>query len=368
MTIVDIQQSSGSPDPVSPTPSAENSIRRWHEHKVSFSGKSDEFFGIWIVNLLLSLLTLGVYSAWAKVRTQQYFHGHTKIDGHHFRYLAQPKDILRGRIIAVTVLASLSLMNHFVPIMTFFSWTILFFAYPWLLLQGLRFNLRNISYRNIRFDFHGTYQDGAKYFLLAPLVTILTAGLALPWILCRIDRFIYSNISYAGRRFICEPKYSFYYKTGLFTFLAAIGFAIAGFAFFYLSAGVFNDPYTGPAFIFLSALLILGLFKAVIQSIYHGIIRNHLYSQTQLPELAKFNSFLSTESYMTMRVKNILLIIFTCGLAYPYTRIRMVKLLAASTLVTFSDQLNGQFEQLAEQSSAAAQELADLYNMDFSLS
>lgn len=68
---------------------------------VQFSGRGAEFFGIWIVNVLLTIVTLGIYSAWAKVRTTQYFYGHTKVDGHSFRYLATPIQILKGRIIAV---------------------------------------------------------------------------------------------------------------------------------------------------------------------------------------------------------------------------------------------------------------------------
>ena len=36
-------------------------------HPFKFTGKASEYFGIWIVNLFLSLITLGIYSAWAKV-------------------------------------------------------------------------------------------------------------------------------------------------------------------------------------------------------------------------------------------------------------------------------------------------------------
>lgn len=53
-----------------------------------FFGKTMEFWGIWIVNGLLSIITLGIYSAWAKVRTHQYFYGNTELDGHRFSYLA----------------------------------------------------------------------------------------------------------------------------------------------------------------------------------------------------------------------------------------------------------------------------------------
>lgn len=42
-----------------------------------FTGTARQYFGIWIVNLLLTLLTLGVYAARAKVRTKRYFYGNT---------------------------------------------------------------------------------------------------------------------------------------------------------------------------------------------------------------------------------------------------------------------------------------------------
>ena len=39
---------------------------------IEFSGSAREYFGIWIVNLILTIITLGIYSAWAKVRRQIY--------------------------------------------------------------------------------------------------------------------------------------------------------------------------------------------------------------------------------------------------------------------------------------------------------
>ena len=66
----------------------------------TFSGKASEYFSIWIVNVCLTIITLGIYSAWAKVRNNQYFYGNTQIDGASFQYLADPIKILKGRIIA----------------------------------------------------------------------------------------------------------------------------------------------------------------------------------------------------------------------------------------------------------------------------
>jgi hypothetical protein len=47
------------------------------ERPFEFRGEAREYFRIWIVNLALGIVTLGVYSAWAKVRSERYFYGNT---------------------------------------------------------------------------------------------------------------------------------------------------------------------------------------------------------------------------------------------------------------------------------------------------
>ena len=42
-----------------------------------FTGSGSEYFRIWIVNVLLTIVTLGFYSPWAKVRRLKYFYGNT---------------------------------------------------------------------------------------------------------------------------------------------------------------------------------------------------------------------------------------------------------------------------------------------------
>ena len=64
---------------------------------LEFKGEAREYFSIWIVNLILSILTLGIYSAWAKVRRIKYFHSNTAILGDGLRYHATGWMILKGR-------------------------------------------------------------------------------------------------------------------------------------------------------------------------------------------------------------------------------------------------------------------------------
>ena len=73
---------------------------------VKFHGEGKTYFGIWLTNLLLTILTFGIYGAWAKVRTQQFMLGSIEMDGHRLRYHAKPMQILVGRLIAITFFSS----------------------------------------------------------------------------------------------------------------------------------------------------------------------------------------------------------------------------------------------------------------------
>jgi uncharacterized membrane protein YjgN (DUF898 family) len=56
----------------SESPSQASSARA--AEQLHFTGRGGEYFGVWIVNLLLTIVTLGIYSPWAKVRRLQYFY------------------------------------------------------------------------------------------------------------------------------------------------------------------------------------------------------------------------------------------------------------------------------------------------------
>ena len=187
--------------------------------KVQFSGKGAEFFGIWIVNILLSVITLGIYSAWAKVRTYRYFYGHTRIDGHSFDYLATPIQILKGRILAVIVFLVYTFTTSFLPIVGLIFALGFIFLMPWIINQGLRFNMRMTRHRNVRFAFKGSYGQAFINFILLPVASIFTLYLLMPYVLKRIDSYIHSNISYGDKPLTVNLKGETYYLTALICFV-----------------------------------------------------------------------------------------------------------------------------------------------------
>src|SRR5712675_619419 len=88
----------------SPTPAPPPAPAARAPEQFRFTGRVGEYFGIWITNLLLTIVTLGIYSAWAKVRRLQYFYRHAEVAGSSFDFHGSPTRILIGRVIALLML------------------------------------------------------------------------------------------------------------------------------------------------------------------------------------------------------------------------------------------------------------------------
>ena len=142
----------------------------------SFSGRGGEYFKIWIVNILLSIITLYIYSAWAKVRTRRYFAGNTVLDNSSFDYHATGKQILLGRIIAVVFLIIITVGGIIHPFISIGGYVILALLMPWAVWRSIKFNMRMTSYRNVRFGFDGKLGPMYMYLLVMPLIPLLVAA------------------------------------------------------------------------------------------------------------------------------------------------------------------------------------------------
>jgi len=167
----------------------ERSVERF-----KFNGNAVDYFAIWIVNHLLTWLTLGIYSAWAKVRTLQYFYGSTELAGGHFQFTASPLRILRGRIIAVLLLVLYfvvesvqSTLAHIV----FISLVGAFFLFlPVLTVFVLSFKLRYSEWRGISFSFNKNYREAYRVYLIPLLiVAIFLLSFALPFNSTEVEEY-----------------------------------------------------------------------------------------------------------------------------------------------------------------------------------
>jgi len=180
--------------------------------QVEFKGKASEYFGIWIVNLLLSILTLGIYSAWAKVRRKKYFNNNTLIDGAGFDYHAKPIAILKGRLIAFAIFMAYAFSENIHPLMPALFGLLFFFAIPWLEVRSSIFNARNTSHRGLRFDFVGKVGGALRVFVLLPIMAAFTAWLAFPYVAQQKDKYLVSNHKFGLSQFDMKATAGPYFK------------------------------------------------------------------------------------------------------------------------------------------------------------
>ncbi|MEE9330852.1 MAG: YjgN family protein [Methylophilaceae bacterium] len=196
--------------------------------QIHFTGKATEYFGIWIVNLLLSILTLGIYSAWAKVRRKKYFYNNTLIDNVGFDYHAKPVAILKGRIIAFIFFIAYAFGGQFSPFVSIFFVILFFLALPWLVVRSSIFNARNTSHRGLRFDFVGKVGEAALIFILLPIVTVFSLYLALPFMDHQRNKFMVDHHKFGLSKFAMQAKVGGFYKVyAIFIIIPLLGILAA---------------------------------------------------------------------------------------------------------------------------------------------
>ncbi|MNX52769.1 Inner membrane protein YjgN [compost metagenome] len=286
---------------------------------VQFHGQANDYFGVWIVNVLLTVITLGIWSAWATVRTNRWFYGHTLINGHAFEYHATPQQILKGRLIAMALIVSTSVLGYVVPWAEIVFFGLVILAMPWAINAGLRFGASMTSWSNVRFDFHGSYGRAFAIFLLMPIAVMATLGLAAPVHAKLQGIYLAEGYRYGGASFACAPRLGVLYRALGRSALLAIGVAAPGLLAF--AAGM-------PAW-----FAFAGLYAAVFAGgLYYGAcVRNELYNHTTIQGGHCLQSRLAPMRYVWIVVSGLLATAATLTLAHPWARVRQYRYLAEST-------------------------------------
>lgn len=343
-----------------------NTDNQPQKHALEFTGSSGEFFKIWIVNVMLSIVTLGIYSAWAKVRTKRYFYGNTLLMGSAFDYLGDPVKILKGRIVAFIFLMLYSFSSTISPIVQGVMALIFMPLIPWVVIKALRFNAYNSAYRNIRFHFNARYSKALGVFIGYPFLVAFSFGLAYPSFVCARKKFILDHTAYGSSRFelsvTSTPFYAVYLKALGLYILFIMGFVGFGYAMKSAGAGgAVNKELIGVA----TALFIFPLLMLVFTYIY-TTITNLVINNLSL-ENHRFESQLQTGTLFWLYLSNIIAIMLSFGLLIPWAIIRT----ARYRISTISVCVNGSVDEFiaaeTEKVPAIGEEIGDMFDMDIGL-
>lgn len=357
---------------IDPRP-AQQRVRR---EQFVFSGSTREYFGIWIVNVLLTIVTLGIYSAWAKVRRQRYFYGNTSLAGASFDYHARPRQILVGRIVVVVIFLLYNGLATFAPLASLAVGVVFLFAVPWFIMRGLRFNARVTSYRNVRFDFVGGYWGAFLAYMVGGFLMYISLGILAPLASQLMWNYTLGNVRYGGRPVDCEPRLGQLYRqwwlpAGLFVGgLVVVAAAIAAaYLVFVPSEGLLEDDRLSRDLLVAMSptLILIGLLLlfAIAALFYQAGIRNVAFNETVIDGRHMLHSSIRRGRFAWISITNLLATVFSLGLARPWAAIRMARYLSLVTALDATGSLEDYAGSIEQSGSAVGAEYMDIEGFDF---
>lgn len=324
-----------------------------------FTGRGSEYFGIWIVNLFLTIVTVGIYSAWAKVRRMQYFYRNTSLAGASFDYHGDPRAILKGRLIMFVLFVVYNATLQFAPLFGFIVFLALAAVMPILLQRSLRFRAHNTSWSGLRFGFDGDQAGAYRVFLVWPFLTTITLYLLGPMWHQRLKQYQHQYARYGAMPFTFDAPVGGFYRV----YLLALGMVICGGIVLGAAAG-FGATFSVAA-VALIPFVFLGLLLFV-QPYVMAKLQNLVWNHTQLGP-HRFDSRVASGRLFFIIVTNLIGIVLTLGLYQPFAAIRLARYRLESVSVLAAGPLDDFVAGQQQQISATGEGAADVFDIDIAL-
>ncbi|MFT3857911.1 MAG: YjgN family protein [Aquabacterium sp.] len=383
--------------------------RPFSVHAIEFTGSGSEYFRIWIVNLLLMVVTLGLYYPWAKVRKLRYFYGNTMVAGHPLDFHGNPRKMMRGFLLVSVLMVLYSAAGRVSDTAGFIALIIVALLWPALMRSSLQFRLANTSWRGLRFAFNGSLKDAYMVmlvpagvmiglFILSVILIAMLGGsrgersglgqligmapimigfFALgPYVWWRIKRYQHANYALGPMQTQFRASYKrmlgVFMKTGLLSMLCmVVALAVVGVV---MGASVLSDPAQaqdkGAAMlkVMLPIFVLLMLLAQLIQVPYFtSRMQNLVWTETG-NRMVRFKSNLELWPLMWLTFKNWALTLLTLGLYWPFAAVALARA-RLQAIVIHSRQDPDQLVALsrAGRRDAAGDMAADMIGIDFGI-
>lgn len=196
--------------PLSVTPAPLSSRRTF-----AFHGTAAEFYPLFVRTVLLSIVTLGIYSFWGRAQMRRYLVSHLEFDGDRFEYHGTGGEMLRGalKLLAMGglwfgIIFGASLLIPSTPegepadaggalLSVVVVWVPLLLVWPFLVASSWRYRASRTSWRGIRFSYRGSMRGfyGSWFKWLGIAIAML--GYGMPLFRARVRRYLIGH-SYFG--------------------------------------------------------------------------------------------------------------------------------------------------------------------------
>ncbi len=351
------------PEPTPPDSSETGDSKNLEFRPIEFTGTAGEYWGIFITNLLLSIVTLGIYSAWAKVRRKRYFLNSTQIDGFALNYHATGMQLFKGRLIAFAVIVISSILsNYFILEAGIIVAVFFLFVIPWVLNRSMRFNARVTSWRNVRFNWQGTYWKSFVVVWLAVPFMILSFGLLTPLISRLVYQYYVGRYSFGVTSFEEDMAVAPFVKAFLSTVAIMI---IAGLIGVVMLNAIFIDSHSGGL-----EILVIGGEAVILIAVYiwyRTMCRNIVVRSMELGDAVRFNSSLKPYMVVWIQLSNFFVSVVSLGLLIPWAQVRIYRYLCNNTSYAFIRSADEFIDEEQRKMSSFGEEFAELEGVDFSI-
>ena len=180
-------------------------------HRFAFHGDGGALLGIYVVNFLLSAVTLGIYWFWGRTKVRKYLASSIDLSGDRFAYHGTGGELfigwLKGFALLIVMLAQLfacmalfgqergSIVGMVVLYLA------LFVLIPIAMVGAWRYRLTRTSYRGIRFSFRGKIGTLAGIYYGGLVLTVLTLGIYYPYFADKLQRYFVTNSAFGDQSF-----------------------------------------------------------------------------------------------------------------------------------------------------------------------
>ncbi|EJJ0660027.1 YjgN family protein [Cronobacter sakazakii] len=360
-------------------------------HAFSFQGSGGGYFPVWLVNILLTVFTAGLFLPWAMVRARRYFYENTELAGARFSYHATGGAIFVGWIclalLYVVFVINAVYENTFLTL----CMVLLFIAFaPFLIMQGLRYQLLMTKLNGLRFSFKASPLRAWWVMLGCPLLIaiLVTAVMGLVFTIAGSSQsmtgiivgivlsvlvglvgtalmqgiyaaqwygLLVNNLQYGKHRFAINlniKNCTFIYLKAMLLFVPFIAVALIMLApvmtqMLHYSVYGMNSQEEMLSFLIsliMSVLLPYFIYMAgilVCFSFAFVKLRNYAYQQMSLEGGITFRSTASVGSFVWIILSNFMVCGITFGLAWPWAKVRLTRYLLENTHV------DGELDNLA---------------------
>jgi uncharacterized membrane protein YjgN (DUF898 family) len=307
---------------------------------LSFNGQGSTFFGIVIVNWLLSALTLGIYYPWAKAKQLKFMYSSTVFNNDQFVFHGTGKEMFIGMLktllivfVLMSVYLGLILIDQLI-LGVIILYLMLFAFLPLAIHGSYRYRMSRTSWRGIRFGYRGDKMEFFGNFVKWIFLTIITLGIYSAWMSVKMRSYVYGNIRAGNTEFKYEAS-------GLELFIIIL-------------KGYFLTIIT------------LGIYMFWWQKELFEFQINNM-SLNQGDKKISFKSAATAGGFFKLVVLNILILVFTLGLGFAWVEVRNMRFICDNIKLNGDIDMDRISQTEENYTDAVGEEMADFFDIDLVL-